>query len=1127
MSLFIVFPKVNTTPGSLLITSGQIGWTAKCTTALADGAKAKKALRRLRAEWHEYLNKLAKYVRGDLDKLESIKLVALITIEVHARDVIDKLRVAAKNKVNVNSFEWTSQLRFYFEKPTGGDFGKAIVKQTNTQHVYGYEYQGNNGRLVITALTDRCYMTLTTALHLCRGGSPMGPAGTGKTETVKDLGKGLGKFVVVFNCSPVDGVDSLSRNFSGLSQTGAWGCFDEFNRIIVEVLSVVALQVTSILEAVRTKATTFVLDGKKMNLNPTVGIFVTMNPAGAGYTGRSKIPDNLASLFRPVAMMVPDATAIAEIMMMSQGFSSANVLAKKLTTILDLMDQQLSKQDHYAGGLRAINSILNRAAQLSRSKENDLSEELILMRALKDLNHSKLIAEDAVLFDALMGDLFPNVEMPVIEYGLLKTEIETQSLAMGLVVCDAITFKTIQLYEVMSTRHGNMLVGGTNGGKSTAWNLLQRSLTALNKVKPDDFPIVEVSIMNPKAVTTDELFGMYDLITKEWTDGILAVLMKNMCTSESDTNKWLLLDGPVDTLWIESMNTVLDDNKVLTLVNGDRISLLPNVKLLFEVQDLSTASPATVSRAGMVYCDVNKLGWRPMMDAWIAKKHKLLAESLAPTEEDKAKKPKKFPFTKESIEYLPKLVEKYITPMLRFRDEDPEAKDLIPAGEFCVARGFTRLFDSVCSVKNGVDPSDEAQYLRMMEMWFAFAVMWTIGGPLTAAARARFDTIFRDLETQFPPLQQVFDYYVDPVKKEWIGWDEKVSATWRPTAGTPFSRIVVPTIDTVRHSFILTRMMETRTPFLIVGGTGTGKTSLISNYLGSLPDSYLPLTANFSAATSSRGLQDIIESRLEKRQRNNFGPVGSRKSLILFIDDLNMPKKEEYGTQPPLELLRQWYDYGFWFDREKQSQKNIVDMQMVASMGPPGGARSTITPCFQSRFNVVNFPFPADSQVKSIFRSIISNHLVNFDEALKPLAVPMTNAIVELYKQVADEFLPTPACCHYLFNMRDISRVFQGILRGDQRYLDTKESMVRLWVHEVLRVFYDRLINEDDKGRFVEMLNAKLLQHFEVTMTKLFDKGVSMPVFADFLEEENAVIRADDDETDDSKLPYHEVGISS
>ena len=131
---------------------------------------------------------------------------------MHARDIIDKLMKAGCT--DQNAFEWLSQLRFYWDK----DIEDCVVRQTNTQFQYGYEYLGNSGRLVITPLTDRCYMTMTTALHLHRGGSPKGPAGTGKTETVKDLGKGLGMYVIVVNCS--EGLDykSMGRMFSGLAQ---------------------------------------------------------------------------------------------------------------------------------------------------------------------------------------------------------------------------------------------------------------------------------------------------------------------------------------------------------------------------------------------------------------------------------------------------------------------------------------------------------------------------------------------------------------------------------------------------------------------------------------------------------------------------------------------------------------------------------------------------------------------------------------------------------------------------------------------------------------------------------------------------------------------------------------------
>jgi dynein heavy chain len=228
--------------GMLLITSGLIQWTADCTIALQDIEKGEKtAMRTLKKKQISSLKKFADLVKMPLNKVERKKLIALITIEVHSRDVIEKM--VKSNCSSVNAFEWLSQLRFYWEKGSK-DFDDCLIKQINTSFKFGYEYLGNSGRLVITPLTDRCYMTLTTALHLFRGGSPQGPAGTGKTETVKDLGKGLGKYVIVFNCSDALDYKSIGRMFSGLAQTGAWGCFDEFNRIDIEVLSVVALQIS-------------------------------------------------------------------------------------------------------------------------------------------------------------------------------------------------------------------------------------------------------------------------------------------------------------------------------------------------------------------------------------------------------------------------------------------------------------------------------------------------------------------------------------------------------------------------------------------------------------------------------------------------------------------------------------------------------------------------------------------------------------------------------------------------------------------------------------------------------------------------------------------------------------------
>ena len=153
----------------------------------------------------------------------------------------------------------------------------------------------------------------------------------------------------------------------------------------------------------------------------------------------------------------------------------------------------------------------------------------------------------------------------------------------------------IQLYETALVRHGIMIVGPSGSGKSKIISCLQDTLSITTGT-----PHKRIR-MNPKAIRAEEMFGETDKMSGEWLDGIFATMWSKFNDRNRKDFFWIICDGPVDAIWIENLNTVLDDNKILTLANGDRIPMTDNVKLMFEVEDLRNASPATVSRAGIIY----------------------------------------------------------------------------------------------------------------------------------------------------------------------------------------------------------------------------------------------------------------------------------------------------------------------------------------------------------------------------------------------------------------------------------------------------------------------------------------------------------------------------------------------
>ena len=521
-------------PGQLVIAGSQVYWTKEVSEAIE-----RKDLQSYFDVQLGQLDDLRNQVRQPLSYAGRQILSALIVIEVHARDVVAKM--IEEGVKNVNDFEWISQLRYYWINEN------LYIRAVNAEFPYGWEYLGNSGRLVITPLTDRCYLTLTGALHLKFGGAPAGPAGTGKTETTKDLAKAMAIQCVVFNCSDQLDFMAMGKFFKGLASSGAWACFDEFNRIDIEVLSVVAMQITTIQKAQQQHLDRFMFEGSEIALRASCSVFITMNP---GYAGRTELPDNLKALFRPVAMMVPDYALIAEISLFSFGFGNAKALSKKIVATFKLSSEQLSSQDHYDFGMRAVKSVISAAGNLKRQNP-DMDEELIALRAIRDVNVPKFLTDDLKLFNGIVSDLFPNVEDQPIDYGDLLTSLNSTCKKLNLKDVPGFIHKCIQLYETTVVRHGLMLVGPTGSGKTKCYEVLQKAMTSLaGKMAPsgEPFKVVHSDVLNPKSITMGQLYGEFDALTHEWTDGILSSLIRGGTTAENDDKRWYIFDGPVKVI---------------------------------------------------------------------------------------------------------------------------------------------------------------------------------------------------------------------------------------------------------------------------------------------------------------------------------------------------------------------------------------------------------------------------------------------------------------------------------------------------------------------------------------------------------------------------------------------------
>ncbi|TPP41138.1 Dynein heavy chain and region D6 of dynein motor family protein [Leishmania donovani] len=914
-------------PAQCIQAVDMILWTGQVEAAI-DSA----SLQPFYNDYHGQILSMVELTRQPLSKLQRMLVGTLIVLNVHNRDIVHNL--SDESVASVDDFAWYQQLRYYWEPDprqaqSGGN--NVAIHHCNAHLWYGYEYLGNQPRLVITPLTDRAFLTCTNALAMNLGAAPQGPAGTGKTESVKDLGKALARQVVVFNCSDGIHYKTMSRMFAGLAQAGAWACFDEFNRIELEVLSVIAQQMLDIVLALDQRLERMDFDGHPIRLSPNFGVFVTMNP---GYAGRTELPDNLKALFRPICMMIPDYALIAEIMFYSEGFANARTLAQKMVQLYKLSSEQLSKQDHYDFGMRAVKSILVMAGSLKRQSPNE-SEDMLLIRAMRDANVPKFLRDDTTLFMALLKDLFPTVVVEENSNTLLLDYIHRQLTADGRQVVEGLVTKAMQLYDTLVVRHGVMLVGQTFSGKSTVLHTVKQALTRIKQDGHDaegNLPLfnpVHIHLLNPKSVSMGELYGQVNEITREWTDGILSNIARGITRAALTKldRQWVVFDGPVDAVWIENMNTVLDDNKLLCLFNGERIKLPATATFIFEVQDLRVASPATVSRCGMVYMepyymDGNR-GWVPIARSLIEAKAKKdtrlhadrlleLLDRLLPDTLDFVRTNCRewipsidaqlavncvellqgFLATSEDAAVWPR---EAITPAETLEADDEDGS-WAPHGDTDTYAATKRSSSLAAAMPIPSTPAEFARPAitnttaatlderRLFDMYFLMAFVWAVGGNLRDDARDVFSAFLRDkVEAVLPDLLplsssaaaesegthrrvSLYDYVVHRPSMQFITWNHLVP-TFLYNRRSSYFDLVVPTAEGVALSTLLSVLTASSQHILVNGVTGTGKSLGVTSFLASALNTDDPASVweSFSMVFSAQTRGKDIEDRLENK----------------------------------------------------------------------------------------------------------------------------------------------------------------------------------------------------------------------------------------------------------------------
>lgn len=559
-------------PVQIIQTVSQIYWTERIDNALSltHSIKLRLYLQKLNQSLEEKINLINKNI---VTNYESAKVKCLIMDDLNQRKILEK--ILDEKAIRKDNFDWEASFKYYYDK------GVCIIKALNMDINYGFEYVGIPNSFVLTSATDRCFRTLINAFCLHYNGFITGTGDRGKTETIKYLGRVLGVFVKIFQCSTNQPLYILREFLMGAVLSGCWILFENFSNLVHATMSTLSQDVYSISNAKKEGLKKCMIRNKICSINPTCFVVASIK-----FGNFNKVtPQNLKAHFRTVTMLPPDFTIITEAYLYSYGFDSPKILARKLLCTLDMFENIIGNGYKYNLGIRKIKKVLN-LCELAKCKSDCGDEESILDDALRTVFKGKIASNDEPILNGILRDIFPLLKTN--DEGELMLQIDQVLKEFNLLDIPNLSQKITNVCEIISRNENIVLIGKLCSGKTSLLKLSKSVLETQRGVK------VTCHFLNPNSLDYITLYGHLNNRSSQWKDGVITKIFRNFQNQKEDTSVWIIFDGAINSSWADHITNFLGENSFFT-DSGEMLLCSERISLIFEVENINDCSPSLVS----------------------------------------------------------------------------------------------------------------------------------------------------------------------------------------------------------------------------------------------------------------------------------------------------------------------------------------------------------------------------------------------------------------------------------------------------------------------------------------------------------------------------------------------------